>query len=830
VKAKRRLYIKFAITLIILTNFTVVVNANTAYYSKVNYKYCLLDIFKIFFERARTISGYQQQIVIFVAVGAMFSAIISQLYINHLQKKIQNANVELYKQHGWLKVTLSSIGDGVIATDENGNINLINQAAQKYTGYEETESIGEKVNSILMIVNEYTKRPEQISIENIVSNKDFNGINKNALLISKDGEEYPISMTIEPIKTSQEKNSGIVIAFQDITRRKLAEKRLTESYQELEKTHNMLSATEEELRNQFELLQENREALKLSEERYRLATEGSTDGIWDWNLETNEMYFSLRWKEILGYEDDEIDNNISSIKKLLHPDDVEEFERVLSDYYNKKIDKYRHEHRLKTKSGEYKWLVGRGQAIWDKNDKPIRMSGAHTDITERKKAEKKIYEMAYYDVLTGLPNRRLFREKLDEAILKTSANNEMLCVVFLDLDNFKTINDTLGHEYGDLLLKKVAQLLISCLKCNENSSKCMDMATRFGGDEFILLRSGIKKHEEIIDLAESIVNEFQKPWIINGREFYITSSIGIAVYPYDGQNAEILIRNADMAMYRAKELSKNNFQFFVKDINTKIVEKLNMEVMLRHAIELNEFEVYYQAQVDIRNNEIVGMEALIRWIQPNRIIPPSEFIPIAEETGFITTIGEWVLRTACKQNKLWQQLGLKKMYVAVNVSPKQFLKHNLVQLVRDVLDETGLEAKWLELEITESIAVQDLEYTINILEKLKNMGVTISLDDFGTGYSSLNYLKNLPINTLKIDRSFVHDITVNLNEKFIAETVINLAHNMNLCVVAEGVETTEQLRLLKTQNCDKVQGYLFSKPLAKNEFEALMAKEDRTGT
>lgn len=433
------------------------------------------------------------------------------------------------------------------------------------------------------------------------------------------------------------------------------------------------------------------------------------------------------------------------------------------------------------------------------------------DITEQKRNEKKIYNMEYFDSITGLPNKMLFLDRLNMALANARRSGVQLAVIVLDLDNFKTINDTLGYSFGDRILMQVAEKIKGLLRE-------ADTVARFGGDEFIILQPGLKDVTDITKVVERILENFRNPWVLEGREYYVTASMGIAVYPNDGQDENTLVRNADIAMYRAKETGKNNYEMFMEAMNKKIIDRLDLENDLRHAIEKEEFVLYYQPQIDIATGEIIGVEALIRWNRKGvGLVPPLEFIPAVEETSLIIPLGEWVLRAACKQNVEWINMGINPVLMAVNLSAKQFQQRDLVEMIEKILDETGMEPTLLELEITESTAMQDIDFTIEVLKILRKKGIRISLDDFGTGYSSLNYLKILPIDTLKIDKSFVHDIASSPNEEAIAKSVINLAHKMNLLVVAEGVETNDQLESLKDQMCDKVQGYLLSKPLPPEE-------------
>ena len=439
------------------------------------------------------------------------------------------------------------------------------------------------------------------------------------------------------------------------------------------------------------------------------------------------------------------------------------------------------------------------------------------DITERKKAEYTINHLAFHDPLTDLPNRILFYDRLTMSLADAQRYGKMVAVMFLDLDRFKNVNDMMGHAIGDQLLKNVAHKLKSCVRRN-------DTVARIGGDEFTMLLPQINHAEDAARVAQKIIDTLKKPWIVNNQEIHITSSIGIALFPNDGEDAETLTANADTAMYRAKE-DGDNYQFYNSSMNIKALERLSMELALRKAIEQNEFVVHYQPQVDIKNGLIIGVEALVRWQHPERgLVPPMEFIPLAEDTGQIISIGEWVLRTACAQNKAWQDVGYYPIRLAVNLSACQFRQKNLVEIIARILKETGMDPSLLELEITESTAMQDVDFSINVLQCLRDMGIRIAIDDFGTGYSSLSYLRRLPITTLKIDRSFVRDVLIDVEDAAIVATIIVLAQNLRLKVVVEGVETEEQLLFFEQQECFEMQGYLFSEPLAVEELEMLLQK------
>lgn len=434
---------------------------------------------------------------------------------------------------------------------------------------------------------------------------------------------------------------------------------------------------------------------------------------------------------------------------------------------------------------------------------------------DRVSAYESLRISAYHDYLTDLPNYRYFKASLNRALtsIKNQSNSSyMLGVMFIDLDRFKIINDSLGHDFGDLLLKHIAHLIDTCVDPDHTVG-------RIGGDEFIILLPKIKDGNDAIQLAEKITNVINRPITISGYEVHITCSIGIAIYPTDGEDAETLIKHADIAMYRVKELGRNNFSIYSPLEKDSTYEQIIFENDLRKALERKEFAVYYQPKVNIQTGKISGIEALVRWIHPEKgIIPPGKFISIAEETGLIIQIGEFVLRTACMQVVEWQKNGIQPIIVSVNLSTKQFLQTNLVKIVESILQETGLDPSFLELEITESMTV-DFNQAITTLNHLKQLGIQISVDDFGTGYSSLNYLRMLPIDRLKIDRSFISDITTNAENAAIVSTILNMAYNLKLDVIAEGVEEEEQVDFLQKINCDEVQGFYFGHPLPANELE-----------
>jgi diguanylate cyclase (GGDEF)-like protein len=443
------------------------------------------------------------------------------------------------------------------------------------------------------------------------------------------------------------------------------------------------------------------------------------------------------------------------------------------------------------------------------------------EIAERKQAEEKIRHMAYHDPLTGLPNRALFIDRLSLALAQARRTKRTMAVMFIDLDRFKLVNDTAGHREGDGLLRSLGEELKRLVREG-------DTVARVGGDEFTLLLPEIARVGDAVEVAQRILDSLRQPRLLAGHEFHITPSIGISIYPSEddpagGEDAETLLTNADIGMYRAKDEGGNRYQIHTPAMNASILERLALETDLRHGLEREEFVLHYQPQVNIGTGEIVGVEALVRWQRPEGgLVPPMEFIPVAEETGLIVPLGDWVLRTACAQAKAWLDEGLPCTRIAVNLSARQFQQRDLAEKVAQVLKETGLGPCGLALEITESVAIQDVDYTVLMLRQLKEMGIQIAIDDFGTGHSALSYLRRFPIDAVKIDRSFIRDLTTSANDTEIAAAVIAMAHNLKLDVIAEGVETEEQLAFLRQRRCDEMQGFLFSRAVPATEFATLV--------
>ncbi|MFC0187068.1 EAL domain-containing protein [Fictibacillus aquaticus] len=533
----------------------------------------------------------------------------------------------------------------------------------------------------------------------------------------------------------------------------------------------------------------------------------STGTIFSWNKGAQHLF---------GFEEKEA---IGSKLQIIIPEKFREahqkgMERYLSTNIPKVMGKTVELEGLKKDGSEFP--IELSLATWNE-DNQVFFSSIIRDITERKRNEQKINQMVYRDPLTGLPNRLLLSDRLSQALEQANENKQNIGILFIDLDRFKYINDTLGHAVGDQLLIEISKRIQDCVGRN-------DTVSRQGGDEFIVLLPHTTS-DEITKKAQKLIEHFQRSVMCGGQELFVTPSIGISMYPSDGRDIETLIKNADTAMYRVKEQGKNGFQFYTPEMNEIVSKKMKLEIGLRKAQERNEFRVVYQPQIDVTTGSLSGVEALIRWHHPEwGTISPAEFIPIAEETGLILQIGEWVLHEACLQNKKWQDEGQPPLRMSVNISSRQFQQSDLVEMIQRILSSTGLDPAYLELELTESI-IQDSKHAVTKMQQLKDMGIHLSIDDFGTGYSSLSYLKTFPINTLKIDRSFTSNIYNDPKDASLVETIIHMAHNLDLKVIAEGVETREQLQFLQQRHCNEAQGYFFSQPISAHEMDELFKNQ-----
>lgn len=641
-----------------------------------------------------------------------------------------------------------------------------------------------------------------------------------------------------------------------IAKIKRMKKSLTESHEELTQTYEELTASDEELQQQFEEVSNIQEKLSKSEERFRIATDGSDAIIWDVDMSNMQYHFSDVWYELLGYKKDEIDEANGGWKNIIHPDDVIQSDKARSLYLEGETTFYNTEYRMRMKDGNYKWFNVRGKVLKDNSGKNIRFAGSMIDITESKKYETKLQDsleeietaneelmitqealkqqydeiitnhekikvteerltyLAYHDTLTGLPNKLSLYESSQGDILFPQDGKSAL--LFIDIDHFKYVNDTMGHAFGDQLIIKVSDRLSSLL-----FEKSCSMY-RLSGDEFIIILHNIKE-EEVGLFASHILTGFKEEFDVLNSLLHINLSIGISLYPKHGTNIDELLKYADIAMYRAKEAGRKGFVIYNQQMNEVFTERANIEKYLHTALEKNEFEIYYQPQLDLKSNMITGFEALLRWKSPELgLVSPLKFISVAEDTHVIIPLGTWVLQNACAFIKKLHENNHTDLSISVNISILQLLQIDFNDIVIETLKSFDLEPDYLELEITESILMESFETIGSKLEELAECGIRIALDDFGKGYSSLNYLKQLPIATLKIDKSFIDNIHTKNNDNTLIGQIVMIGKSMGMCVIAEGVERQEQLEYLVKHECDKIQGFLYSKPITEAEVMKLL--------
>lgn len=548
-------------------------------------------------------------------------------------------------------------------------------------------------------------------------------------------------------------------------------------------------------------------------DKLEIVSRTTNDGIWDYDLRKNKILWNIRAHKILGGATASLTDAPDSFLRLVHPDDQHAF-RIAFQRPFQKDQAIQHEFRIRGLDEQFIWIFLAGDIIWDETGDAVRIIGSLTDITEKKLNEYRIIQLAYHDALTELPNRLLFKERLQITMDERQRDGKKLAVMMIDLDRFKIVNDTLGHQAGDMLLQNVAQALKECV--GEQ-----DTIARLGGDEFIVLLAGIDEEDEVVRISDRMLEALTKPFQLEGQHFFLSASIGACLYPCHGTDVDSLIRYADMAMYHSKDNGGNRLEIYMPALNSRRVERVNMENALRFALEREEFLLHFQPQVSLSTGNVYGAEALIRWrTSDGGIIPPGEFIPLAEETGLIIPMGQWVLEQACAQCKRWVDAGVSSMIVSVNVSAHQFQQETFPNLVRKVISDSGIQPSNICLEITEYTAVQNLEHSIRMLGELVDIGVKIAIDDFGIGQSSLLWLKKLPIHIVKIDPSFTLNMVEDSDDDAIAKAVIEMSHNLGLSVTAEGVETEGQLQRLQELKCDRIQGFYTGRPMTSDQFIA----------
>lgn len=559
-------------------------------------------------------------------------------------------------------------------------------------------------------------------------------------------------------------------------------------------------------------------ALQDSERRFRSLFENATEGIFQTSLSGVYLNVNPALATIYGYDSpQDVIAAVADIQKQLYVDPARRAEFIRLMRENGAVANFVSE--VRRRNGERIWISENARAVYDDDGTLLFYEGTVEDVTETKLNQEKLEYLANHDAVTGLPNRLLMNDRLRQMMLQAQRNHSVVAVALIDLDHFKLINDTFGHNQGDQLLQTVARRMQACLRDT-------DTVARLGGDEFVLLLSGEGRGEALSQVTQRVLKAIALPWRVEQRELSVSCSIGVSVFPRDGRDVQTLLKNADTAMYKAKELGRNNFQFYSPDMNAAIAERLEMQNLLHRAVEAEQFVLLYQPKIDLASGRLAGMEALLRIRDDQRgLLPPLNFIQIAEETGLIVKIGEWVLREACTFNKSLQRRGLPPLRVAINLSARQLMRNELLRSVEQALRDADLGAEYLELELTESMVMHDPEVVIAMLQQLEALGVQLSIDDFGTGYSSLNYLKRFPVRSLKIDQSFVRELGQDANAAAIVKAVISLGHSLDLQVIAEGVETADQLAFLMENRCDAMQGFLFSRPLGADAFIALLERE-----
>nr|ABD75787.1 sensory box/GGDEF family protein [uncultured bacterium] len=680
-----------------------------------------------------------------------------------------------------LKQAVETMQLGITITDLDRKIIYMNPAGAEMHGYQVEELLGQDVS---MFVPPEHRKP--LTLERI---KEWKGLIRESVNIRKDGTTFLVWLMSEIVKNAKGEPFAIVTSCEDITERKQAE-----------------------------------EALRKSEERYRIVLESAPDPVVVYDTEGKVAYFNPAFSRVFGWTlDESIGRNIDFLPVENVPENKLIFEKINCGKTLSGIETY-----CLTKDGKKVGVNISGAGFFDNHDKLQGSIITLQDITERKKTEEEIKFLAYHDVLTGLLNRKSFYTRLEDELIRSYSydgdrrriKGHKWALFFLDVDRFKYVNDTLGHDVGDELLKVVAVRLKNCLRKS-------DYIFRLGGDEFTIILNDLTDDTDMAKVAQKIRKAIARPCRIKDHELYITVSIGISIYPDDGDDVETLVKNADIAMYAAKE-ENQGYRFFIEEMNRKTLERMMLENNLRNALQHDQLIIYYQPLVD-STNQIVGMEALLRWHHPELgLISPSQFIPLAEETGLIVPIGKWVLRCACQQARKWHEMGYTRFYVAVNLSVRQFREPDLVETIEQILEATDLPPDCLKLEVTESGIMEHPEQAIAKMKMLRAKGIHFSIDDFGTGYSSLSYLKRFPIDTLKIDRSFVIDSTTNKDDQEIIKTIIAMARNLGMDTVAEGVEAKEQQDFLIHHGCHMMQGYYFGRPMPAEKFEDMLQTRGAT--
>lgn len=738
---------------------------------------------------------------VLIVISAIVGSILIRLYINRLRRTLQG-------EREFSNDVLKHANLFIWAVKADGRTVRLNQYAERLIGITEEQAEDRPYDELEGMCDNY---PELLQMLDEALNMQF-AVDREVILKRSEGEgTIALLFRTTSIQGLEGDLDVFVLAGMDIQERKESEIKLQNSYQELEATYEELTAAQEELADNYKKMLDNQELLARNEERYRLVTEASNGGIWEIDLIHNKNYYSPRWFQLLGYEEEDQVNR-DMLSDLIHPDDAVVYASEIGKACAELRSLLECEFRLRMKHGEYHWFLARGKIVFDTNGEPQRMTGSIIDIHELKLSQDRLHYMAYYDELSGLPNRHYFMRELENF---SETPDRHAALFFIDTDNFKYVNDTLGHRAGDLLLAATSKRLSEAIGSG-------DMLFRLGGDEFVIMLEGIREAAQAERYAEKLIEMFKEPFYIQGSELYISVSIGISLYPQDGTDPEELLKNADMAMYAAKEAGKGKYMVFTPAFQHAFYERVQLEKYLRQAVQNGELLLHYQPQVDLNSERISGFEALVRWNSPELgFVSPLNFIKVAEDSRLIIPIGAWVLKEACRFGKRLQDEGYGDFLIGVNISVIQLLQDDFADHVQEVLRETGLKPQYLELEITESTIMESFDEMVASLTMLRDLGISIALDDFGTGYSSLGYLKQMPITTLKIDKSFIEQVPDEGDSRSLARAIVLIGRKMGLKVVAEGVETRRQLQYIKRSRCDVIQGYLISRPVPEQDALAL---------
>lgn len=727
------------------------------------------------------------------------------LYLGYLQRRIDKE-----RQLSGNVIEMANLI--IIKYGSDGKILDFNKFAEIKTGFAKGEVIG-RMNIADLILLEHKDGPlllEALTTETCLQKLEL------AFSTKTDGTLYLFGHCncLNPNSADQREYELMGI---DISEMVEAEKQLRESHEQLAALNEEITASEEELRANFEELFESQQQLRESEERYSLVVEAAGIGIWDWDFQTGRWFFSAECRRILEINPRSDQEFFREIQRRVHPDDFEAVIQAWKTYQNIKNGHFEIEHRIILPNGEVRWVHALIKAVWKMNGEIIRMAGSYMDITKLKEYQEQLQHLAYHDILTGLPNRLMLQNYWNENF--AGCRSSKTAIFFLDTDNFKLINDTLGHNFGDQLIVAIGSRLQSVLGRGL-------MVFRIAGDEFIILKPCFFEISEVETIAIQILQSFTEPFELENKRVHITVSIGITIYPDHALEVVDLLKKADIAMFKAKELGKNRYVIFDPGLQMVVDERMQLEKNLRDALSKEEFRLYYQPQVEPKTGKVSGFEALLRWISPELgMVSPYKFIRITEETGLIVQLGTWVLEQACSFIKRLQLITGTNFLVSVNVSIIQLMQDDFVRQVLEIIDKYQVDPEFIELEITESILIESFDTIYQKLNSLRENRVRIALDDFGKGYSSLNYLCQLPISTLKIDKSFIDNIVDVNKERIITGDIVAIGHKIGMAVVAEGVETREQVDYLLDHGCDKIQGYFYSKPIPEEEVFAFLKKK-----